>query len=68
MEIGDIYIQINPCNMTKYKTKKRINLTIDAKIYDEFIVESRLKSLNKSAYVENIMRAWLKENVLKDEK
>jgi len=49
--------------MNNYKTKIRISLTIDKEIYEKFLLESKKKSVNKSAYVENCIKAWLIENV-----
>ena len=49
--------------MDNYKTKTRISITVDTKTYKKFLEESKKKSINKSAFVENAIKLWLKENV-----
>lgn len=46
----------------KYKTKTKVNYSIDKVVSNTFDVLSKEKSINKSALIENFIKNWIKEN------
>ena len=46
----------------KYKTKTKVNYSIDKSLSDRFNIISKEKSINKSALIENFIKNWTKEN------
>ncbi|MEK6878661.1 MAG: hypothetical protein AABY22_03585 [Nanoarchaeota archaeon] len=48
--------------MNTYKTKTRIGLTIDEKIWELFTEIAKKHSINKSLFFENKIKEWLREN------
>jgi len=48
--------------MNKYKTKKRINLTIDKEIWKIFNILSEEKSINKSKFFQNCCKIFIEKN------
>jgi hypothetical protein len=46
----------------QYKTKTKVNYSIDQEISKVFDTLSKEKSINKSALIENFIKNWIKEN------
>lgn len=42
--------------------KKKVNYNINEDVIDEFKRVSKLKAINKSQLIENLIIIWLKEN------
>lgn len=47
---------------TKYKTKERVNFSINKEIYVKFRKVTNDKSVNKSKLIEKLINDWIKNN------
>lgn len=46
-----------------YKTKKKVNYSINTKIIENFNLIADKKSINKSKLIENFIQNWINENL-----
>lgn len=44
------------------ETKKKVNFNVNIKILNEFNKLSKEKSINKSQFIENLIKKWIQEN------
>lgn len=46
-----------------YRTKKKVNFSINSNLVEKFNLLADKKSINKSKLIENFIQIWINENV-----